>query len=452
METPPDQLPQTPAQAQPKIVVMPQEFFGQKGKSIVEPSPSATAFSKPLGKGLGSKRNIIIIAVVAILIAGTVTASKYNFFGLLGALRFGGVQKSSTQDGSATSSSQSNNSQSTIKSFEAQVKDTQGQIIGSAQLSVDESALTPGTTQNIGLIGFDAESARTLGVPQIERVVGAVFSPVPQDLKFSQVAKLDIEYTGTPSTSTLIMAYYSSKTHSWNQLPGQVNILDKKGSAGLTEIPAGSFFAILTPEVAIASDTVATLSQQPAGVVPPSKDSDNDGLTDVEELLYGTNPSNPDSDGDGYSDGAELKSLFNPLGGAGARLATSGIVNVYADPLFHYQVFYPSSWLVRSLDQSHKEVIFTSKTGELIEVLVQDNPDKFDNATWLVRQSPGIDVSPLMRVSTPLGQAIMSQDQDTAYIARDDKIFIVTYTTADLAEANFQTTFAMMLASFSLAQ
>lgn len=42
-------------------------------------------------------------------------------------------------------------------------------------------------------------------------------------------------------------------------------------------------------------------------------DSDQDGLTDAEEKLYGTNPHNPDTDGDGYSDGAEIKSGYNPL-------------------------------------------------------------------------------------------------------------------------------------------
>jgi len=42
-------------------------------------------------------------------------------------------------------------------------------------------------------------------------------------------------------------------------------------------------------------------------------DSDQDGLTDAEEKLYGTNPHNSDTDEDGYSDGAEIKSGYNPL-------------------------------------------------------------------------------------------------------------------------------------------
>ena len=43
------------------------------------------------------------------------------------------------------------------------------------------------------------------------------------------------------------------------------------------------------------------------------QDSDQDGLTNEEEQLYGTDPNNPDTDGDGYSDGAEVRSGYDPL-------------------------------------------------------------------------------------------------------------------------------------------
>ncbi len=42
-------------------------------------------------------------------------------------------------------------------------------------------------------------------------------------------------------------------------------------------------------------------------------DSDNDDLTDAEELLYGTDPYNWDTDGDGISDGDEVANGTNPL-------------------------------------------------------------------------------------------------------------------------------------------
>jgi len=51
------------------------------------------------------------------------------------------------------------------------------------------------------------------------------------------------------------------------------------------------------------------------GTTPPEPtDSDGDGLSDAEEVIYGTEIFNPDTDGDGYSDGDEVKNGFNPNG------------------------------------------------------------------------------------------------------------------------------------------
>lgn len=49
-------------------------------------------------------------------------------------------------------------------------------------------------------------------------------------------------------------------------------------------------------------------------------DTDQDGLTDDDEELWGTDPKNPDTDGDGYPDGEEVDTGFDPLKGNGARL------------------------------------------------------------------------------------------------------------------------------------
>jgi hypothetical protein len=42
-------------------------------------------------------------------------------------------------------------------------------------------------------------------------------------------------------------------------------------------------------------------------------DSDQDGLSNAEEKIYGTDPNKADTDGDGYTDGAEVKSGYDPL-------------------------------------------------------------------------------------------------------------------------------------------
>ena len=48
------------------------------------------------------------------------------------------------------------------------------------------------------------------------------------------------------------------------------------------------------------------------GTNPNNPDTDNDNLTDKEEVDLGTNPNNPDSDGDGINDGEEVANGSNP--------------------------------------------------------------------------------------------------------------------------------------------
>jgi hypothetical protein len=64
-----------------------------------------------------------------------------------------------------------------------------------------------------------------------------------------------------------------------------------------------------SPEDEIAEENLDD-NEDPDNII----DSDQDGLSDLEEREYGTEIDNPDSDGDGFLDGDEVKSGFNPLG------------------------------------------------------------------------------------------------------------------------------------------
>lgn len=62
-------------------------------------------------------------------------------------------------------------------------------------------------------------------------------------------------------------------------------------------------------------DSLATSSASwaPAQFTTPALDSDKDGLTDLEEQMYGTSLTSKDTDGDGYSDKTEVESGHDPL-------------------------------------------------------------------------------------------------------------------------------------------
>lgn len=63
------------------------------------------------------------------------------------------------------------------------------------------------------------------------------------------------------------------------------------------------------------NDGLTDAEEKIYGTNPNATDTDNDGLSDYEEVkIYHTDPLNPDTDGDGYKDGQEVKSGYNPNG------------------------------------------------------------------------------------------------------------------------------------------
>lgn len=65
-------------------------------------------------------------------------------------------------------------------------------------------------------------------------------------------------------------------------------------------------------------------------------DSDNDYLNDSWELILGTDIMNPDSDGDLYLDGTEVKTGFNPLSKTQEKLEKLIKVSIEEQRLYYY--------------------------------------------------------------------------------------------------------------------
>jgi hypothetical protein len=186
-------------------------------------------------------------------------------------------------------------------------------------------------------------------------------------------------------------------------------------------------------------------------VVVSASDQDKDGLTDEEEKIYTTGVSNPDSDGDSYVDGLEVINLYNPIGFAPVRIVDSGLVEVYNNPTFNYSIFYPKTWISRALDETNREVLFTSATGEFVQVIVQENPEKISVLDWYLKQNPNVTAAQVGTVVTKTGlQGIRSPDGLTVYFGNGDYIFAVAYQIGNRTEVNFETTFEMMVRSFKL--
>ena len=86
-----------------------------------------------------------------------------------------------------------------------------------------------------------------------------------------------------------------------------------------------------------AAKKAAEEAARAAATPVPGKDTDSDGLTDVEELLYGTNFRDPDSDEDTFLDGNEVFHRYHPLGVAPSTLIDTGAVKIFGDAGYAYE-------------------------------------------------------------------------------------------------------------------
>jgi len=104
-------------------------------------------------------------------------------------------------------------------------------------------------------------------------------------------------------------------------------VLALAGLVSLSAIGVVFLTSRQSAEQAEVGDLVAVHEPTASVLASADQDSDNDGLPDWKEALYGTDPRNPDSDGDGVSDSDEVAAGSNP-----AKEGTDAFSNGYTAP------------------------------------------------------------------------------------------------------------------------
>lgn len=184
--------------------------------------------------------------------------------------------------------------------------------------------------------------------------------------------------------------------------------------------------------------------------LPIAPDEDNDFLSDVEETLYGSDATEKDTDGDGYSDGEEIHNLYNPNGKG--SLKETGLITKFTDA--GYEIWYPSLWTPEK-NVSGASLFFRAGTGEMIQILLSTKETSETVVEWYQKQNPtsSIDVSSLSEIQVGELSGLSSPDRLTTYLShqKDPKtVFVIFYNPVDQEILRYQTTFQMMLRSFSL--
>jgi hypothetical protein len=190
----------------------------------------------------------------------------------------------------------------------------------------------------------------------------------------------------------------------------------------------------------------------PSLLLVDAADDDGDALSNQEESLYRSDPGVADSDDDTYPDGHEVYFLYSPIEKEPSRLINSGTVNEYTNPVFGYQLLYPSSWRADSIDPDNRDVLFSSISGDYVEVRVFDRLLGATFSDWLAQTVPNERVDTLEIFETRSGErGLGRQDYLTYYFQTADKFVAIAYRIADSkTEVAFRNTILAMARSFKL--
>jgi len=183
---------------------------------------------------------------------------------------------------------------------------------------------------------------------------------------------------------------------------------------------------------------------------PAGLDSDSDGLTDVEEPLFGTSSRDPDADKDSFLDGNEVFHLYNPAGGASVKLLESGLVKPFESSV-GWKVFVPTTWKVEMSDDGMEGTITTGH-GETFSVAMEPNSKAEGLLDWYLTRNPGTLSSQVISITTKSGiDGLEGADLLTTYFLWDNMVLVFKYNLNSQSFVNFRLTYEMMKNSLSLA-
>lgn len=193
--------------------------------------------------------------------------------------------------------------------------------------------------------------------------------------------------------------------------------------------------------------------------LPSSKDTDADGLTDVEEAAFGTDASNPDSDSDTFIDGKQIRSDntivgevylgYNPKGEGTLEAATS-LVRRVENSTKVYSVLVPTKWTATADAQGGVLVTPDTQTGEFFQVQAATNASRLTPQQWYQQNNPAANVASLGTIAVNGLEGIISEDSSTVYLFKDTSAYSIQYGTGSVTQANFRTIFDVIVRNFKL--
>lgn len=186
---------------------------------------------------------------------------------------------------------------------------------------------------------------------------------------------------------------------------------------------------------------------EPPALPIPGTDTDSDGLTNVEELLYRTDFRNPDSDGDTFLDGNEVFHRYNPGAADSSTLASAGAVDEYVDGEGRFSVTFPTSWRQTVGVEGDVSVQAPSLAVFSLTVLPKEASQTLE--AWYGTQPSLPDRTGAAVYLTKMGYSALAADDDR-FVVLDggDAAYVFRYDLGDGRTVEYLQTFKMIVNSF----
>lgn len=191
----------------------------------------------------------------------------------------------------------------------------------------------------------------------------------------------------------------------------------------------------------------------PSILLAESTDFDGDGITDMAEDVFNLDPANSDTDNDKYPDNFELFYLYNPNGFEPKKIVDSGLVSVFSSNYFFYDVYYPKDWVVGFIGSDGRQTLFSTLTGENIELRVFDLSANETVEDWFDKEAKDEDLSEYIDFESRFGVLGKKRKDGLVYILNvHNHIFAFIYHVSDSSVVNYKIVIELMARSFNMSE
>ncbi len=176
-------------------------------------------------------------------------------------------------------------------------------------------------------------------------------------------------------------------------------------------------------------------------------DSDNDLLSDKEEIVLGTNLNKTDSDDDSYNDLLELNNLYNPIGDG--VLSDNENLNKYTNEKYSLNFLYPRDFVIKN-DESELFILETIKSS-FFQLTITENIDNQGILVWYETNFPQANISESNLISKDNFEAVISEDGLNVYLTDSENkyFYIFSYAPSEDEGVAYKNIFRMMINTFS---